>query len=509
VTLVQRPNAWVLVDLDAATTLTYAPRVDPAPLTVSVPGRDPTLGALVVVITNGTPDDVQVSSVTFTVVVGQPGPEGAPLTPTTAGVKTLVSDRTTWSFVGPSSPVTSGTADYVLSPAVRSTATLAAGASLYVEIYDFQTVPAASTSTVTVEEVIGGGDPVFTSFAISTFPDGFFFDGLTVNIPSGSALVPVAQVATGTGVTLTWNSSVVDTASQTVFWSSATGGQQQATPTKLGEWSTPPAAPLTSDTVFVVVVTAQGIGDEPLTASLATSVSVQNPTIVAASVDVAGALSAGSATVSGGLTAASASLSGALSAGNVTAASASLSGELSAGNVTAASASLSGELSAGNVTAASASLSGALSAGSVSAGSGTFTGGLQATQAKVSVFGAMSILDSRGGTYVANTDVLVLGTIGMTGRGLGVIEGRTIAATVVAVGIRNDVLQMGSFLLPVAAGQSCALIPVRVPLFPTPSISFWAVPLGSPPPGKPVLEYVGPPPPPGVQLPEEPQGGSP
>ena len=60
-----------------------------------------------------------------------------------------------------------------------------------------------------------------------------------------------------------------------------------------------------------------------------------------------------------------------------------------------------------------------------------------------------------------------------------------------------------------AAGQSCALIPIHVGSFPMPSVSFWAVPLGSPPPGKPVLEYVGPPPPPSVQLPQEPQGGSP
>jgi hypothetical protein len=498
VTLVQRPNAWVLVDLDAATTLTYAPRVDPAPLTVSVPGRDPTLGALVVVITNGTPDDVEVSSVTFTIVVGEAGPAGPPLTPTTAGVKTLVSDTTTWSFAGPSNPVTSGTADYVLSPAPGSIATLAAGASLYVEIYDFQTVELPDTSTVTVEEVVDGGDPVYTFFAISTFPAGFFFDGLAVNVRSGSALVPVAQVATGTGVTLTWNSSVVDTASQTVFWSSATEGQQHDTPKKLGQWDSPL---LVSDTQFVVVVKATSVGDEPLTASLATSVAVQNPTIVAASI-TAGSITAASANVTGELQAASAAVSGGL-----TAASAKIGGGL-----TAEGAEITGELSAGNVAAASASLSGALSAGSVSAGSGGFTSSFGCTQAAVSVLGdSMTTLDSTGGTYVAMTDVLVLGTIGVSGKGVGIIEGRTIAATVVALGVHggNDP-RMGSFLLPVAAGQTCALIPVQfAPYLPLPSVSFWAVPLGSPPSGKPVLEKVGPPPPPSVQLPEEPQGGSP
>jgi hypothetical protein len=298
-TTIARPNGWVVVEDDPATTLTYAARVHPAPLTASVPHRDPTLGSLVVVITNGTPSDVEVASVIFTITVGQPGIEGVPLTPTTEGVKAEVSDTTTWTFSGPSSVITSGTADYVLGPATGSTATLAAGASVYVEIYDFETVRVVSTSSVEIAEAIGTSEPVFTSFDVSTFPDGFSFDGLTVNVPSGSALVPVAQVPAGTAVTLTWNSSVVDTASQTVYWSNATAGQQQKTPTKLGEWSTPP---LTSDTVFVVVVKAQGSGDEPLEAALATGVSVQNPALVAGSVETP-ELTAGSAAVNGPLTA--------------------------------------------------------------------------------------------------------------------------------------------------------------------------------------------------------------
>ncbi|MDQ3934190.1 MAG: hypothetical protein M3340_06115, partial [Actinomycetota bacterium] len=299
-TVIARPNAWVAVEDDPATQLTYAPRVNPAPLTVIVPGRDPTLGALVVVITNQGVSDLAVTSVTFTITVGTPGVGGTPLTPTTEGVKTLVSDTTTWSFAA--SPVTSGTADYVLAPASGSTATLAAGASVWVEIYDFQTVPTPSTSQVTIAEVIAGGDPAFTYPQVSTFPDGFFFDSLTVNLASGSTLVPVAQVGEGTGVTLTWNSSVVDTQKQTVYWSSATAGQQQATPIKLGEWSTPPDQPLTSDTVFVVVVEVDGPGDEPLPpVSLATSVSVQNPALVASSVQTGTLTATGAATVGGTL----------------------------------------------------------------------------------------------------------------------------------------------------------------------------------------------------------------
>ncbi|MDQ3934047.1 MAG: hypothetical protein M3340_05380 [Actinomycetota bacterium] len=312
-TVIARPNAWVAVEDDPATQLTYAPRVDPAPLTVSVPGRDPTLGSLAVVITNQGVSDLAVSSVTFTITVGAPGVGGTPLTPTTEGVKTLVSDTTIWSFTGPASPIASGTADYVLAPASGGTATLATGASVWVQIYDFETVPLPSTSQITVAEVIAGGDPAFTYPQVSTFPDGFYFDSLTVNVGVPSALVPVAQVVSGSEVTLTWNSSVVDTAQQTVYWSSPTAGQQHATPTKLGEWASPPLA---GDTVFAVVVTAEDTGDEPLTAALATAVSVQNPAVVASSVQTGGLTVSGDAVVAGtlaasrGLTASAAEVSG-------------------------------------------------------------------------------------------------------------------------------------------------------------------------------------------------------
>jgi hypothetical protein len=37
-TLVPRPNGWVLVDDDPVSVLTYAPRVDPSPLTYPTKG---------------------------------------------------------------------------------------------------------------------------------------------------------------------------------------------------------------------------------------------------------------------------------------------------------------------------------------------------------------------------------------------------------------------------------------------------------------------------------------
>ncbi|MDQ3933281.1 MAG: hypothetical protein M3340_01465 [Actinomycetota bacterium] len=442
--IIARPNAWVSVEDDPAPQLTYAPSVDPAPLTVSVPGRDPTLGALVVVMTNGTPADIAVSSVTLTIVVGQPGVEGPPLTPTTEEVKTIVSDTTTWSFTAPSSPVTSGTADYVLTPASGDTATLAAGASVYVEIYDFQTVEAASTSTVTVAEVVDGGESAFADIAVSTFPDGFFFDGLAVNVRSGNALVPVAQVVSGTGVTLTWNSSVADTKNQTVYWSSPTSGQQQATPAKLGEWSTPQDQPLTSDTVFVVVVAAQDVGGEEMTASLATAVSVQDPALVASTVKTGGLTVTGDETVAGTLTA-----NGALAAN-------------------------------GGLTAVAAAVSGSL----------------DARQAKVSLLSGVVAVPVNG-TYLANTDGLVVGSAsyqyGQMYGPAGYLRGSS-GQTWAMAWANSGTSQSSSFVLPVAAGQQYTLATtVADPGDPSNILIFdaWWTPLGTAPPGTPAFERVG------------------
>jgi hypothetical protein len=306
--------------------------------------------------------------------------------PTTAGSHALVSDTTTWSLSWPQDPIASGTVDCALTPATGSTATLAAGASVYVEIYDFETVQVPSTSTVLVAEAIGAGDPVFTNIAVSTFPDGFFFDSLIPTVQSGGALVPVAQVTNSASVTLTWNSSLVDTKNQTVYWSSATGGQQTATPSVLGEWTSPP---LTSDTVFAVAVVAQSTGGEPLTAALVTGVSVQNPALVASSVTT------GTATVTG-----TASITGALTANGITATGVTVNGTLTAngvsvnGAVTAASATLSGSL-----TAASATLSGGMTVGGQLSGNGsaslanlTVSGGLNVRSAPVAMIGAGTLL---------------------------------------------------------------------------------------------------------------------
>lgn len=281
-TLIPKPNSFVAVGAEPMK-LSVGLLISPAPFTVSIPGEDPVLGSLEFVITNATSDKLVVDSVTFTLEVGP----GASITPTTAGIATSVSDPNNWFIMGPSSPVTSGPANYQLLN--TSGTSLPPGGSVVVQIYQIQTNPTPGNSTVTVKEVVGSS-PSSTTFLVSTFPKGFYFNGLAATVKSGSSLVPCAQVKSGEAVTLVWNSSVVDMGAFAVYYSDAANGQQKAIPTIVGEWVSPP---LTCDTVFTVVVQVSMEGGQPLTSSLSTGVSVQNPTLIAAN------LNAGKATISG------------------------------------------------------------------------------------------------------------------------------------------------------------------------------------------------------------------
>lgn len=294
-----KPNTWIDIHADGNTRLTYALQTNPAPLTVSVPHQSPQLASLQFVVTNTTNGPIAVESITFTLDVGT---TGASITPTTGGVETQVSDAVNWTVTGPG-VVTSGPAPYILGPAAGSTVTLAAGASVVVEIYQMQTVQTPGTSTIAVKEMVPGDSPTFASFSVTTFPDGFYFNGLIATVPQGSGLVPVAEIDNnGTNnITLVWNSSVTETTAFSILYSNASSGQQTATPTEVGEWTSPP---LTSDTVFTVSVTVAMTGGQPLTAALSTAVSVQNPALIAASI------TAGTATVDQQLTAASAVIGG-------------------------------------------------------------------------------------------------------------------------------------------------------------------------------------------------------
>jgi Chaperone of endosialidase len=319
--LTSRPNSWVSRVGATATQLTYALRLNPAPLTVSISGRDPILASLEFVITNPTSAPIQLTSIIFTLRVGSTGDS---ITSSVANAGALTSDQTNWQVQIPG-PVSSGPADFVVLPAT-GTGSLPAQSSLVVELYNLPTVENPGNSTVSVKEVLAGGLTGFTSFLVSTFPTGFYFNGLSATVESGSTLVPAAQVATGASVTLVWNSSVVDVNSFTIYYSTGANGQQKATPSDTGIWTSPPLA---SDTVFTIVVTVSVEGGSPLSAALSTSVAVQNPTLIAASITASAATVNGALTVTGPVQANAVTATGLTVNGATTTADLTASGTLS------------------------------------------------------------------------------------------------------------------------------------------------------------------------------------
>ena len=147
-----RPNSFVTQDTGGATQLTYALQLNPAPLTVSVDGRDPVFGSLEFVITNGTGYPISVSEVDFTIQVGTDSSNlTLPPQPTSAQASPI--PRTGRS----ESPgtVTSESATFTLTPVTGSSVTLAAGQSVLVLIDGFQTVSDPGNTTIKVKEITG------------------------------------------------------------------------------------------------------------------------------------------------------------------------------------------------------------------------------------------------------------------------------------------------------------------------------------------------------------------
>ena len=388
------PNRWVSVQLDATTQLTYAPLVNPAPLTASVLGGDPVIGSLEIVITNQSGATLQLSQVDFNIQVGS----GASLTPSTANVLYTLSDTTTWSISGPSSTVTDGIATYSITPAQGLSAPLANGASLVAQIYDFQTNTTAGTSTIGIQETIGS-DVNNSSFQVTTFPSGFFFDTLSVAMLQGSSFVAVAQVPFNTNVALFWNASVVNSGAVKIMQSTV-NGQQTFTPTLLNEWTTP--TPIQTDTIFTVQITTTATpGGVPLVASLSTSVAVQTPVLVATTLTVSGL----------------STLTGAVTAGPVTASSLTTTGSVSAGSTATGTLNVTGA-----TTLAGATVTKSLQANQgLSASSASVTGGLT-VQALATLQGGLNALGGplamltrtqriNPGSYTASTDGFVVGVM--------------------------------------------------------------------------------------------------
>ena len=449
------PNRWVSVQLDGTAQLTYSPRVDPAPLTVSSPGLDPVLGSLEVVITNPTGATVQVTEIDFNIPVGP----GASLTSTTADVQYTLSDTTTWSLTGPSTPVTDGIATYSITPTQGLSAPLESGASLVLQIYDFTTNTTPCAATIEIQETIGS-DVGGTSFQVTTFPMGFYFNSLRVTTLQGSADVAVAQVPLNQSVTLFWNASVLDAGAATVFQSNV-DGQQSFTPTIIGKWTTPGG--LQTHTIFTVqIVTTATPGGVPLVASLSTAIAVQDSVIVASTLTVNGDSVLTGMVNTGVLTSVRITTGGAMSSGSVNTGALNATGTATFNNVDVGS-----QLQVnGNFLAAASQISGALSVAAMA----TFNGGISGNGGTVSIFGSPQIITP--GLYsAAPTDGFILGTVDsgsiLTLPCIYYIYGSTEGFTASALGgnvgyfgltpngpIAGQAGNVGNFLLPVRKGAT-------------------------------------------------------
>jgi hypothetical protein len=286
-----RMNTWTTLNEQGTNKLTYWPQVNPSPLTVSLPNKSPNIGSLEIVIVNSTPLDIAVSEVEFLIPIGL---DGDVLTSTTNGILTAVSCSIHWKITPPSEIIVSGKAKYRLLPNndAGTAVTIPKGKSVSVQIYGFTTNTTPGTPTIEIIEIINSVR-VTTSCSVTIFPWGFAFSDLVANVRDGGALIPVAQVDREKPVILTWQSSVVDTGSYTVYCSTNQGQKTYPVSTP-GEWTTP--SPLTADTVFTLVVSVKNTAGVKLYASMSLAVAVTNPDLVAKSVKAQTA-EAGSATI--------------------------------------------------------------------------------------------------------------------------------------------------------------------------------------------------------------------
>lgn len=270
-----RPNMWTVVSPDELTQLSYAPQVNPSPLTVGSGN-----GSLEIVITNPSKVAITVKYVEFIIKVSgdpnvPPYPDATALTTTTADIKKAVSDSN-WTVEPPKAIVTHGEAHYRLKPLAGPSREIPAGEAVVVQIYDFPINVVPGTSVVQIRESTASGI-ASPSFTVTTFPWGFAFSDLTANVPDGSGWKPVAQVEKTKSVTLFWHGSVLDINSYTIYHSDSQG-QRTCTPTKFGEWTSPA---LTEDAVFTLGVNTNNSVGEPLQASMSVAVGVSQPDLVA------------------------------------------------------------------------------------------------------------------------------------------------------------------------------------------------------------------------------------
>lgn len=255
------PNSSVIVPSDGDTALTYALQTNPDPLVVNLQ-----TASLQFLITNITGSPQTVTSIVFNI-------------PTTVATNLnnnnkAWSDQTNWTVtVAPSS------GNVTIQP-VNTSYQLSNGASLALQLFGLTTVTSSQNSNITITETLSGQPANNGVFQVSTFPTSFYFNNLSALVKNGSNWEPVAEVASGSTVTLFWNTSVRDASKITIYYSSPISGQQQTSPVtnanEQWQWTSPK---LYRDTTFTVVVKGQVNNGQPLHLSQSTSVIVSGSNI--------------------------------------------------------------------------------------------------------------------------------------------------------------------------------------------------------------------------------------
>lgn len=343
------PRSGVRFTSGSTTLLTYAVALDPSPWVTATSDQTVGTSVLRLVITNLGDKAVDIQEIDLSFPVGKPPSPGPSLLPSITNILASTSNSGVWSFSGAASNFV---ATYTLSPKTTDPRPrLEPGESFAAELSQILTWSRPGTAPVTITEITGqDGRTGDTSFEITTFPASFFLENVAAVVFPASEPVPVAEVASGSKVTLIWNSSVPAAGIRILM--STRDGQRTFTPDESGKWLS--KEPLYVDTVFTVVATAD-VDNVQFQTSQSVAVAVSRPELVAATV-TADAVTAKAATITDG------NQTTAIAPGGITAST------IAAGAVTASQ--LTASDGAGNTTTIAP---GTITTGTVTAGPATFT----------------------------------------------------------------------------------------------------------------------------------------
>jgi hypothetical protein len=240
------------------TLLTYAVSTSPEHLQVSPPDRNPSYGAITIVVANaGAATPVVVEQIQFTVPVGT-GAADLTVASAATGIQATASPSSQWKI--------SQTAAGVFTATPVPGFETVTGGGLAFRLSNILLNQQVGTAPRTVIETAsaGAGGPVRTpsptaTLPLAKFPYGFFLSHLAASAP---------QVPDGGTVTLTWAAS--DGPTYTIRYAG-----QSVDVSAVRSWTSPP---LTQDTTFILRGTAQAAGDT-VAESLTVTVTVADPSL--------------------------------------------------------------------------------------------------------------------------------------------------------------------------------------------------------------------------------------